>query len=407
SQIGDSDLERVFMNLVYRSDIGEDDNLRISVYHHTYDLDYVFTSGTGNYIYAVDTTGGEFQYTLKNKIMGRQNTLIFGPSIRTDSADTQAYETDEQGGKTDEIKSDTLAEPVFWAFYIQDELKLTESLSMTLGLRYDRAEFENLDRLDPEDSGEAEMDAVSPKFGLAYKLFPHTTLFANVGKGFAPPSISNLYTSANSNPDLDPETAMNYELSMRTAPVDWLDLTTTIYQMDVTDEIISVEVDGDAKKINAGETRHKGLETELNLHFPMGFTSFVNLTLQDVKFEDHKVYSSRSGTTTVYDGNKLPHAPDKQLTAGLRYRHPIGLICSLTVRYEDEKYTDEANRYLIPDYTVWSTRLEYKNKYKDIKYSFRLSVNNLFDKNYYSSGTGSSVYPSAPRTYLLGATVTF
>lgn len=408
SQIGLSDLERVFTNLVYRQDVGEDDNLRFSWYYHQYDLDYMFASyRTGNYFYDVTTTGGEFQYTLNHSLFGRHNTLIFGPTIRFDTADVQSYEVTPEGEKTDTLKSDSLAEPMFWAIYVQDELAITDALNFTLGLRYDEARFENEDRLDSDNSGSSTMNAFSPKFGLSYRLFPHTTLFANVAKGFAPPTVSKLYGTSG-NPDLDPESAMNYEVSLRTAPVDWFDLTATVYQMDVTDEIISVEVDdGESKNVNAGETRHKGIETELNLHLPLGISPFVNLTFQNVEFIDHKVYNSRTDTTNVYDGNTLPHTPDVRMVAGFRYHHPVGITYSLSATYEDEKFTDEANQYEIPSFTVWDTRLEFKNKFKDIEYTVHASVKNLFDKTYFASGSGADVYPASPRTFLVGVSFSY
>ena len=407
SQIGLSDLERVFTNLVYRQDVGEDDDLRISWYYHQYDLDYMFASyRTGNYFYDVTTTGGEFQYTLNHSLFGLQNSLIFGPTIRFDTADVQSYEVTPEGQRTDTLKSDSLAEPMFWAIYVQDELAITDALKLSFGLRYDEARFDNEDRLDGEDSDSVNMNAFSPKFGLSYQLFSHTTVFANVAKGFAPPTVSRLYGTSG-NPDLDPESALNYEVSLRTAPVGWFDLTTAVYLMDVTDEIITVEVDGESKNVNAGETRHKGIEAELNLHLPLGISPFVNLTFQNVEFTDYKVYNSRSDTTDVYDGNTLPDAPDFKMVAGLRYHHPVGISYSLSATYEDEKYTDEANEYEIPSFTVWDTRLEFKSKFKGIGYSVHASVKNIFDKTYFASGSGADVYPASPRTFLVGVSLSY
>lgn len=407
SQIGLSDLDRVFANLVYHQDVGEDDNLRISWYYHQYDLDYMFASyRTGNYFYDVTTTGGEFQYTLNHSLFGLQNTMIFGPTIRFDTADVQSYTATPEGERTDTLKSDSLAEPMFWAIYVQDEIAVTDALKLSVGLRYDEARFENEDRLDSEDFDSVNMNAFSPKFGLSYRLFPHTTVFANVAKGFAPPTVSKLYGTSG-NPDLDPESALNYEVSLRSAPVDWFDLTAAVYLMDVTDEIITVEVDGASKNVNAGETRHKGIETELNLHLPMGISPFANLTFQNVEFTDYKVYNSRTGTTDVYDGNTLPDVPDFKMVAGLRYHHSVGVTCSLSATYEDEKYTDEANQYEIPSFTVWDTRLEFRNKFKGIDYSVHASVRNIFDKTYFASGSGADVYPSSPRTFLVGVSFSY
>lgn len=410
SLLGMSDLERVLASLVYRHDVWEDDNLRVSCYYHTYELDYKFPSySTGHYFYDVDTLGGEFQYTLNHSLFGRNNTLIFGPTVRFDSAETQAYTVTSDGETTDTLKADNVADPMFWAMYIQDEYHVTDRLIMTLGIRYDEAQFENEDHLNPDNDVETDMDAWSPKFGLAYKLFDHTTLFANVGKGFAPPTVSKLYGTSG-NPDLDPETATNYEVSMRTMPVSWFDLTTTIYQMDVEDEIIGAEQpDGSSKNVNAGETRHRGVEAELNLYLPWGISPFLNATFQEVVFTDHKVYSSSTGVTTVYDGNKLPDTPDFRMTAGINYRHPLGISWRISAFYEGDKYADEANEYEDPSYTVWDTRLEYNGSFKRMSYSVYGSVKNLFDKTYYADGTVTrgtyKVYPSPPRTFLVGASL--
>lgn len=406
SQIGVSDMQRTYANLVFRKDIGTDDSLNVSLYRHSYEMDYVFTSGLGNYIYDVSTLGGEIQYTMNDSLSGMDNTLIFGPTVRSDSADTIAYRTNDEGEKTGDPKSNTLAEPLFWSLYAQDELNLTDNLTLTLGLRYDRASFENEDRLDPDNSGESDMKAFSPKAGISYKISDKTTLFANMGKGFSPPSVSKLFGSSG-NPDLEPETAINYEISMRTAPYDWIDFTAAAYRMEVEGEIIYVNVDGNAKYINAGETLHKGLETELNLTLPKGFSSFFNFTWQDVTFTDYSVYSSRSRITTVYDGNNLPSTPDTLFSAGIKYRNSAGINYSLTAVHEDEKFTDEANKYAVPAYTVCNTRLEYKNRFNKIGYSFHVSVRNLFDKKYYSDGSGEDVYPSLPRTYMAGLTLEF
>ena len=402
SQFGKGDLQRSYSNFTFRQDIGEDDNLKAAFYYHTYDLDYVFPSSPyKNYIYDVNTTGGEVQYTLNHTVWGKKNRLIFGPTITSHHADTKSYAT-SNGERTGDPISDNLVEPLFWAVYVQDELHIFDAATLTLGVRYDKVEYNIEDRTTPANSGSTSMDAVTPKIGLAYRVFEHTTLFGNIAKGFAPPSVSKLFGSAG-NPDLKPEESINYELSVRTAPLDWFDLTASIYQMDVKDEIVREE---DCNK-NAGETRHQGFESELNIRLPRGFSPFANFTWQNVEYTDYKVYNSRRRTTTVYNGKKVPYTPEISLAAGVRYHHPMGLNWNLSATYEDEKYTDSANMYKIPSYTVWNTRLEFKNKFKGMEYSVHASVRNLFDKEYYAKGSTDKVYPSSPRTFLAGITLKF
>ena len=193
SQFGIGDLQRSYSNFTFRQDIGDDDNLKAAFYYHTYDLDYVFaTSPYKDYIYDVYTTGGEVQYTLNHSILGKKNRLIFGPTFTYHHATTKAYNT-SNGKRGGDPITDTLVKPLFWSAYIQDEFNIFDPLTLTLGMRYDKVEYDNEDRLKPENSGTTSMDEISPKLGLAYRLFEHTTLFANIAKGFTPPSVSKLF----------------------------------------------------------------------------------------------------------------------------------------------------------------------------------------------------------------------
>jgi outer membrane receptor protein involved in Fe transport len=192
-------------------------------------------------------------------------------------------------------------------------------------------------------------------------------------------------------------------VGIRTSSLDWLDLTATIYQMDVQDEIVREE----DRNENAGETRHKGFEAELDIRLPKGFTPFLSYTYQDVEYTDYSVYNSRTRQYTVYDGKRVPHISDRIAIAGIKYQHPGGLNFRLSARYDSDKYTDSENQYVIPSYTVWDTRLGYEGAIKGVGYSAYLSVKNLFDKNYYYKGTNDDVYPAAPRTFLAGVSLKF
>ena len=404
SQFGKREMELFYTNLTFRQNVGDDDNIKATCYYHTLDYDYIFaTSSNKDTVYDTYTTGGEIQYTLNHTLWGKKNTLIFGPSLRYDKADSKSYKT-SNGERTGDPTVNSLSKPLFWAVYVQDEFSVTDPLTLTLGIRYDEARYDHKDRLDPSSSGEKTMDEFSPMLGLSYRFSEDTTLFGNVGKGFAPPTVSNLY-GTKANPDLEPEIAVNYEVGIRTSQR-WFDLTSTVYIMDIQDEIVSVAVnDDESKNVNAGETRHKGIETELDIKLPNGFTPFINYTYQNAEFTDYRTYAK--GAYTVYDGKKVPNISDQILIAGIKYQHPSGLNYRLSARYDSEKYTDNANLYEIPGYTVWDTRIGYAGKFVGKKYSAYLSVKNLFDKNYYYKGTSDDVYPAAPRTFLAGVSFKF
>lgn len=406
SQFGRREMKRMIYNLTFRQDVGDDDSLRVTSYYNTLDYDYVWTSRDSGVKYDTYTIGGEIQYTLNHTLFGRKNSLIFGPTIRYDNAEAKTFDT-VNGEMTGDPTANTVSKPMFWAVYFQDECHVTDRLTMTTGVRYDKAQYDQENRIDTDESGTTSMDAVSPMLGLSYRLFEGTTLFGNIGKGFAPPSTSKLY-GTNGNPDLEPETATNYEVGLRSSSLDWLDLTATIYLMDVEDEIVLADVNGESMYINTGETRHEGVEAELDVNLPKGFTPFVNYTYQNAEYTDYRVYNSRSGTYSVYDGKKVPNVSDQILIAGIKYAHPVGLNYRLSARYDSKKYTDSANEYDVPGYTVWDTRLGYESSFKNVGYSAYLSVRNLFDKKYYYKGSSKGmVYPAEPRTFMAGVSLKF
>lgn len=109
----------------------------------------------------------------------------------------------------------------------------------------------------------------------------------------------------------------------------------------------------------------------------------------------------------MYDGNRVPHISEHILIAGIRYKHASGIGGSLSARYDGDKYTDNNNEYRIPSYTVWDARASYEGDIGGMGITTYLSVNNLFDKEYYYKGTSDDVYPAEPRSFSFNAALKF
>src|ERR1051326_2316053 len=94
------------------------------------------------------------------------------------------------------------------AMYAQDEIKLHESVRLTLGARYDYQHIEDVE----------DFSQVNPKLGLVYTPDPLTTLRLSAGRGFRVPSIAELFTTSGAagvtiapNPGLQPERSWSFE----------------------------------------------------------------------------------------------------------------------------------------------------------------------------------------------------
>lgn len=116
-------------------------------------------------------------------------------------------------GNLDFISGDIFSDQAIGGFavYGQDEMKLLEELSLTVGARFD---YQTIGI--NETTGK-----LNPKVGLAYTPVVGTTLRASYGQGFRVPSVAEAFVSAGTsgvlavpNKDLKPERSASYEVGL-------------------------------------------------------------------------------------------------------------------------------------------------------------------------------------------------
>jgi outer membrane receptor for ferrienterochelin and colicins len=116
-------------------------------------------------------------------------------------------------GNMDFIGGDIFGDQAIGGFatYGQDEIKLLEELSLTVGARFD---YQTIGI--NETTGK-----LNPKVGLAYTPVAGTSLRASYGQGFRVPSVAEAFVSAGTsgvlavpNKDLKPERSSSYEVGL-------------------------------------------------------------------------------------------------------------------------------------------------------------------------------------------------
>ncbi len=133
------------------------------------------------------------------------------------------------------------------AAYAQDELKISEALTTTLGARFDIQQIEGLNS----------NQQVNPKLGVTYALDPQTHLRASIGRGFRAPSIGELYVATNvssssiaivPSTDLRPEHSWTYEIGGTHVLLPNLSADVSLFQSDFSD-LIEAGVEMDSAEI--------------------------------------------------------------------------------------------------------------------------------------------------------------
>ena len=152
----------------------------------------------------------------------------------------------------------------FNSLYVQNELDLSQDLTVTAGLRYDHISIDLDNLLDAAASRDSDFGQFSPKAGLAWTVTPDLSLFANLGTGFKTPEGAQIATNA----DLEPEEAINYEVGVKTALLDRAYLQVSLYRTDLDGQLVMVpdpDRVGDFRYENAGESRMQGVEVEADI----------------------------------------------------------------------------------------------------------------------------------------------
>jgi outer membrane receptor for ferrienterochelin and colicins len=114
-------------------------------------------------------------------------------------------------GTASNVNSNIFGNPTANGFgaYSQADVKFNFPLSLSAGIRYDIEKIKTLETF----------DAVSPKFGLNYKLSGKLILRSSLGTGFRAPSLAEAFTSTTAsgiivrpNPNIKPEHNFTFEI---------------------------------------------------------------------------------------------------------------------------------------------------------------------------------------------------
>ena len=100
-----------------------------------------------------------------------------------------------------------------------------------------------------------------PQAGIIYRPYRGASVKFNFSKGFRAPNIRELYMYAPHNPDLKPESMLNYEVELRQLLLDGkLNLGLSLYYIHADNMIQVQSVDGRPLNVNTGKFINKGIE---------------------------------------------------------------------------------------------------------------------------------------------------
>ncbi len=355
-------------------------------------------------------TGFRTAFEYRNTYKRERPNLVLGAEFFNERYTWQTNEITDSG-ELDTLLSDNLERRTYYNIFAEANYDLTSKVYLSAGLNFNNTRYRFTDRY-PNDgvdlSARRDFDPVlSPRLGIGFQPLSRVSFFASVSHGFSPPTLEETLNPEGSiNPDINPEKGWNYELGFRSnALFPWLAFEVTWYQMHIKDLLVARRTAEDQYVgVNAGKTRHTGLEAYLQLDLLDNVRLWSSYTRAWYTFRDFV------DGENDYSGNALTGQPPHLLSAGLDLQTGFGLFGFLTYQFVDAYPLNDANTAYNAAYHLLNLKLGYR---QDIGKRFALElgagVQNITDTHYASmtqinaQGFGGALpryfYPGLPRNY--------
>lgn len=298
----------------------------------------------------------------------------------------------------------------FYGAFIQDEISLTEELTLTVGARYDSfkrdTDFTVVGTVPGNQSAGGSADAISPKASLAYD-FGNSLIYTSYGRGFN----SNFGPVWQWEPDRyardeAPTTIDSFEIGWKgQTPNRMFAWETSVFYIEQKDRRIFVEnpdPDGPSQLATTGRKySSKGLEASIKYRPTENTAITFNYTYLDPEWNEIIIFGSFGSEDVDYSGNKPQGVPENIFYAEVTHDFSSWLTARASYEWYGDYYVTLANnvkggQYDIMNVSATITPPMYEN------ISLDLSVTNALNDEYFfllggSRTSATLATPGVPR----------
>jgi iron complex outermembrane receptor protein len=302
--------------------------------------------------------------------------------------------------------------------YVQLELVPAKRLHLSAGLRLDDMSYDYDDLLETAPTNRHRRPAdgsrgfrhLSPKLGVTVQLTGDLSAFAAYRHAFRAPSEGQLFRqgSARNTIDLEPVKAENVEVGLRFLPRAGLSVDLSVYRLDKRDDILSYQspLDGATEAVNAGHTRHTGVELAAKLTPARRAALAVSWSYAKHTYEEW-VVDPVAGID--FSGNEQEVAPRHMGSAMLRVGPFAGTTAAIDASWLGAYFMDAANTNRYDGHALANVRVQH-----DFPRGIRgfVKAMNVFGTLYaeaasYTIARGREFAPGRPRTFFAGVEYTW
>ena len=265
-----------------------------------------------------------------------------------------------------DLNDDTHVDIKVFSLYAQDEISLTQQLSVVLGARFDEFEISVLNML-VDETRQRKDDEISPRAGIIYKPKENMSLYVSYSESFLPRSGEQFANINGANNQLDPDTYSNLEAGFKWNVTNRLKLTAAIFEIEKSSPQVA---DNDPATLDVIDSTIEGFEAQIQGQINDRWGLSAGYGYLDGE------QMNRQGSTGLRPRELPRHMMSLWATYQIASR--VGLGLGLT--YQDESFINNSNSALLPSYTRIDAAI-YFDVTEDL--SVQLNVDNVAEELYF------------------------
>jgi len=282
-----------------------------------------------------------------------------------------------------------------------DSVALADTLSfaqdrllLTLGVREQAVGYDNYSTATGLQTATYKARALSPLAGLVFKATDTVSLYGNYTEGLTRGGVAPT-TAANAGEVFPPFESRGLEAGVK---ADWGSFMTTASVFEINKGNGFTDPATNVYSFD-GEQRNRGVELAAYGEPVRGLRLMGGITFNDAKV----------ARAAQYQGNDAYGVPDTNVSLGADWDVPglPGLSLNGRVIYTGSQYASNANTVSVPSWTRYDIGARYRTSVSGKGLVLRAGIENLTDENVWLVSSNNYLTVSAPRTFVLSATVDF
>lgn len=290
------------------------------------------------------------------------------------------------------IDNESTLDSESWALFGQADYDLTETLTLTGGLRYTE---ESKDLVITNsfatpifiDRESLDTEKVTWKAGLSWRPIDKTLLYFTVSHGFKSGAFKTTFAGPGAARPVGEEELTSYEGGIKTELLGRrLRLNANLFYGDYVDtQAVTITAIAGAPAItlnNVGDVEQLGLEADATFAVTDNLLTIVGIGIIDTEIDSDDIQ---------FDGNELAFTPTVQVNGVVRYELPIQMFGGNASLQSSFSYFDD--HFKVPEnfpeqkeeaYVLWGARARWASPSE--RYHMEVFVDNILDEEYSTGG---------------------